>query len=71
VVERVVVVVCGVVLLCWVTVVTVRGVVSVVLVVLSQKNEVRDIAMIKLEISMSKVLFMGELYPRKSTPTRG
>jgi hypothetical protein len=68
-VERVVVVVFGVLLFCCVTVVTLRGVVSVVLDVL-QKHDVSDRAMIKLQIPIREVVFMAQHYSPKISLAR-
>ena len=53
---------CVVVLDCWVTVVVVCGVGFVVLVVLSEKHDVSDRAMIMLQVPMREVVFIDPHY---------
>lgn len=62
-VERVVVVVFGVLLVCWVTVVVVSGTGGVVLVVLSEKQDVSNrVRSIKVQIPIREIVFMRQHY---------
>jgi len=58
-------------LVCWLTVVVVCGVGSVVRVVLSEKQEVKDrVRIIKVPIPIREVVCMGKRYCRGGSPAR-
>ena len=68
--ERVVVVVVGVLLVCWVTVVVVCGVGFIVLVVLSEKHDVSAKVSIKPQIPIMDGVFMTSRYAQEKYDAR-